>query len=1096
MQANANDPASNGQQIPRQHECFLCTLDPKPPCHTAQLEGRFVAAHERQHNGERIPIIIIDTASERVEIQLENSYYRSLIKEINARIEVLSQHHLTMRIYHLPTTPVSIEYKTQTRLRYKGNAYTMAVLEPDILLNITDLNQAEYCTRQYLLNRLVPSSATEATIRGNIVHHCFKELLKEHDRGKFSSVDGDQTSPLKSMLYHLEQAIELNAIDIALADVSLEEMREKVMPHLESLGRWYQSESNTLWTLPGVGADDQSGTDGNQVRAETFLLAPEIGLRGRLDLFWQQTGQQRLLELKTGGASGELPKRDHRWQVMGYHALLAVRRQSKMKRALATLLYSGTPGQAQAFGIRASIRDIQRVNEMRSILILNRVTGIPSTPPGPSRCNKCSMLTQCQTISSLLDWQPPATAEQVARDQAAQVTNASQAAEVQIASDEDSEQNNSMPSIQSPTQQVHPEHAESFFARYYHLLQIEGRAGEQQQALLWKTPVTERIERGSSLYGLELEGEPTIQNDGWSLTFRCTNTSELREGDEILLSDSSPITGEVVSGTITAISTKYMTVWTRELIAQPQLIDRYDNDLVHVRTLQNLLRWYHAPAHIQDLVESKIRPRFIGEEVTPRLDFNREQNLAVVRALQMRDYLLIQGPPGTGKTSVIAEIVKRLAEQGQHVMLAAFTNQAVDNMLKRLSKEGFDNYLRLGSERSVNEAVRPWLLKEQLARRVEQNKQHPITPLRPDPYYREKSYQDHLFDILYTTPVVASTTATWSSDKYAPHTALPGTQTVDNDSFAFDVAIIDEAGQLTVPAILGALRFAKRFILVGDEKQLPPLVLSQEAAAAGLSESLFSLLKETDEKHRERYPLEVSACVPLRTQYRMNKWIAHFSSTVFYERQLLAHPSIADRRIEYTQKRSTPIQPPAQASMINTALNPKFPLVFLDIKDPHEFIGAKQSNAEARAVRAVVAELLSRGIQQQDIGIIAPYRAQVANIRRHLFASDPDTAWPALPSDTPLSVDTVDRFQGGERLVMIISFATTSAPEPESQRREFLINPNRLNVALTRAQRKLILIGCVSALENLPTFDRLIKYCRSMRTLLVEEVNEPITSIH
>ena len=1084
MQANANDPISDQQQDFKQHECFLCTLDPKQPCHTALLEGLLVVALERQHNGEHIPIILIDTGTERVEVQLEDSYYRSLIKEIGTRVDVLNQYHLTIRIYHLPAAPVSIEYKSGTRLRYKGNAYTMAVLEPDILLNITDLNQAEYCTRQYLLNRLVPSTTSEATIRGNIVHYCFKELLKEHDRGHFSGTENTQTSPLQSMQHHLAQAIELNAIDIALVDVSQATMRDEVMPHLESLARWYENESNTLWTLPGMNADNPSDAEGNQVRAETFLLAPEIGLRGRLDLFWQQTGQQRLLELKTGGAKGDLPKKDHRWQVLGYHALLAVRRQSKMKRAFATLLYSGTPGKAQAFGIRASIRDIQRVNETRSILVLNRVTGIPSAPPGPSRCNKCSMLTQCQTISSLLQWQPPATTEQIAK---ASGIDAMQSVPDEIKDEQVSP---------VPVQQEQSGNEDAFFAKYYHLLQIEGRAGEQQQALLWKTPVAERLERGSAIQGLELQGAPSIQNDGWSLTFRCTNASELREGDEILLSDSSPITGEVVSGTIIAISTEFLTVWTRELIAQPQLIDRYENDLVHVRTLQNLLRWHHAPAHMQDLVEGKIRPHFIGEKVAPRMGFNREQNLAIARALQMRDYLLIQGPPGTGKTSVIAEIVKRLTEQGQHVMLAAFTNQAVDNMLKRLTKEGFHNFLRLGSERSVNTAIRPWLLKDQIDHRLEQAEVPGILQFKQDPYHQEKSYQDHVFDILYTTPVVASTTATWSSDKYVPHTAQHGDQIVDNSGFLFDVAIIDEAGQLTMPAILGALRFAKRFILVGDEKQLPPLVLSKEAATAGLADSLFSLLKDKDEKHIQRYPLEISACVPLRTQYRMNKWISNFSSTVFYDHKLLAHESIANRRITYTQKLLSQASIQTEKSLISQALDPKFPLVFLDIRDKQEIAGTKQSNAEARAVRDVVAELLARGVQQQDIGIIAPYRAQVANIRRHLFASDPDTAWQALPSNTPLSVDTVDRFQGGERLVIIISFATTSEPGQESPRREFLSNPNRLNVALTRAQRKLILVGCVDALEPLPTFNRLIAYCRSMHTLLTEKVSVPLTSMH
>ncbi|GCE27201.1 hypothetical protein KDA_26850 [Dictyobacter alpinus] len=1064
------------QEATQTHECFLCTLDPKPPCHTPQISGYLVGAHERQYQGERIAIVTLDTGTERIEVQLEHHYYRSLIKELKLRADGIPAHSLKIRMYHLPTEPVQIEYKNGSRSRYQGNSYTLAVLEPDILLNITDLNQAEYCSRQYLLNRLIPSTASAATIRGNIVHYCFKELLKEHDRGTFSrsatSESEGSNAPetaLQVMQRHLKQAMELNTIEIALADVAVETMQDDVLPHLESLAHWYESESNTLWTLPGVVADDQPASETNQVRAETFLLAPEIGLRGRLDLFWQQTGQQRLLELKTGGASGELPKRDHRWQVLGYHALLAVRRQSKMKRAFATLLYSGTPGKAQAFGIRATIREIQRVNETRNILILNRVTNIPSAPPGPSRCSKCAMLEHCQTVSTLLHWEPPALQEQAAADP----TDTANVLEEMIE-----------PVLPVTTQSPIVQTDREFFEKYYRLLQIEGRAGEQQQAQLWLQPVQQRLERGSAIRGLQLLGSPSIQSDGWSLTFSCNNTSELREGDEILLSDGDPITGEVVSGTITGISAELLTVWTRELIGQPQLIDRYDNDLVHVRTLQNLIRWHHVPSHLQDLVAGKIRPRFIGEEILGRSDFNREQNLAVARALQMKDYLLIHGPPGTGKTSVIAEIVKRLIGQGQRVLLAAFTNQAVDNMLKRLQKDGFSQFLRLGSERSVHEAIKPWLLKELLTTLEQTGASH--VQLKEDPYHPDKSYQDYVFDLLYTTPVVASTTATWSSDKYSPHTAKNGESDLDNAGFIFDVAIIDEAGQLTIPAILGALRFAKRFILVGDEKQLPPLVLSQEASLEGLGDSLFSFLKQRDEEYMQRHPLDVSACVPLTTQYRMNKWISHFSSTVFYDQKLLAHASIANRRLIYPHKPNSAANPPVESEGIQKALDPRFPLLFLDIQDEQAAPDAKQSNAEARAVRELVAGLLARGIQPQDIGIIAPYRAQVANIRRHLFSPDPMTNWQALPSNTLLNVDTVDRFQGGERLVIIMSFATSQEPALESQRRDFLINAQRLNVALTRAQRKLILVGNVSALENLPTFSRLITYCRSMHTLLRE----------
>src|SRR5207245_2950191 len=114
--------------------------------------------------------------------------------------------------------------------------------------------------------------------------------------------------------------------------------------------------------------------------------------------------------------------------------------------------------------------------------------------------------------------------------------------------------------------------------------------------------------------------------------------------------------------------------------------------------------------------------------------------------------------------------------------------------------------------------------------------------------------------------------------------------------------------------------------------------------------------------------------------------------------------------------------------------------------------------------------------------LIAPFRAQVANLRHHLFSADTASGWRALSATTPMSIDTVDRFQGGERMVIIMSFAITQPPTGEL--REFLTNPHRLNVALTRAQRKLIVVGCAPALEGLPYFSRLLTYCRSMGTVI------------
>ena len=1066
-------------QEQKRHECFLCSLD-QLPCAVPKLEGYIIHAHEFKSGGETIPSITISLGTELASLSLTH-HYRSLVQRLTDLGDNLHKHKLRLRVFHLPPAIGTAESKGRIVYRYRANDYTLAILEPDTILNITDLNDAEYCARQYLLRRLASSPQSAATIRGNLVHSSFKELLKEYDRGELMTgyaVNGEET-PLATLHRHFDLALESSSIDLALINTSTEAIRAEVIPHLESLATWFEKQRTTLWDMPTTVAARGGQTDTseeysgeNLVRAETFLLAPEIGLRGRLDLLWRHAGRQRLLELKTSGATGELPKSSHKWQVQGYHALLAVRQDPRLKKALAILLYSGAPGEAQDFGIRATENQLQRVIEKRNILVLSHVTGIPPTPPGPSRCTKCIMLAQCEQVSSLLDWQPPER-ELGGRDKSGPYGN------------DDSFQDGGHDELEGrdksggcdksgPYDDAYTSGDREFFAKYYKLLQLEGLEGEKQQALLWQTAVKERVEHGTAICDLVTldQAAPTGQGE-WRQAFHCANTSELRVGDDILLSDGNPITGEVVTGTILTISSEQVTIWSPELIAHPRLIDRYDNSIVHVRTLQNLLRWLQADPHLRGLVAGTLRPRFnMMITVPPRADFNVEQNLAVERAMQMQDYLLIHGPPGTGKTSVIAEIVKRLCREGQSVLLAAFTNQAVDNMLKRLDAEGLHDFVRLGNERSVDNAMGDRLLKK-----LVKQKQFDERDL--------ETQQDTLQavqELLRNVPVIASTTATWSSEKYAPSSLNGIGDNHQNALLQFDVAIIDEAGQLTIPAIVGALCFAKRFILVGDEKQLPPLVLSKEAAGAGLAESLFSLLKRLDDDYTKNHSQTVSACVPLKVQYRMNKWISHFASKVFYESQLIPHASVASRVLEAT------IAKPglsAERPSITRAIDPLYPMVFLDVRSEHE--KAKISDSEAVTVREVVAGLLARGIDLEDIGIIAPYRAQVANVRRRLFSDDATIGWHALPPDTPLSVDTVDRFQGGERPVIIMSFATTTTPEVGSQLREHLTDPNRLNVALTRAQRKLILVGCAPALEGLPVFQRLLTYCRGMNTIIPHE---------
>jgi len=160
-----------------QHECFLCSLD-QQPCAVPKLEGHIIHTYEFKSGGETVLSITINLGTELASLSLTH-HYRSLVKGLTDLGDNLHKRKLKLRVFHLPSATGITEQKGRTVHRYRANDYTLVVLEPDTILNITDLNHAEYCARQYLLQRLASSPQSAATIRGNLVHSSFKELLKE-----------------------------------------------------------------------------------------------------------------------------------------------------------------------------------------------------------------------------------------------------------------------------------------------------------------------------------------------------------------------------------------------------------------------------------------------------------------------------------------------------------------------------------------------------------------------------------------------------------------------------------------------------------------------------------------------------------------------------------------------------------------------------------------------------------------------------------------------------------------------------------------------------------------------------------------------------
>lgn len=939
--------------------CFLCAFT-RQPCGAPSVTGMLREARQRDRPGTLELLLTRDDGSPvRIVCGGQGAEQGKALGRLLLTVPADRWRGLRVRALHLAEVADGA-----FRLLPAG----IVVLEPDLLLNITDINNAEYCVRQYPLRRMIPSPPTAPALRGTLVHQAFKELLKGGEQG---------------IAAYLERALHGALPDLALRGLDARELAAEAAPHAQALDAWYARQRESLWSRR------------LDIRAETFLMAPEVGLKGRLDALLRGDHGATLLELKTGAVRGgaSLPKREHRWQVHGYQALLAARAPDAADKPGATILYSGTPGEAQGYGIPFTLRDLHRVVELRNALALVHATGAVPPPPSPAKCGRCMLRSDCQRASLLLGWEPPRLDER--------------------------------------PEPVAPEDATAF-AALYETLRLEARAAEEETRALWRLAAAERAEAGTALFDLRLEGEPRETASGeWEYTFHTAGGSDLREGDAVLLSDGDPVRGAAVSGSVLRLEANRITVWTPERIEHPALLDHYASDVVHDRIVRNLWRWLRVEPRLRALVRGDVPPGVDSDRAsTPYVDLpdtlNPEQREAVARALAARDYLLIQGPPGTGKTSVVSEITRRAVARGERVLVAAFTNQAVDNVLRRLRADGFDRFLRLGHDLNTGADLRDARLVARATARAGE---------------AASLTTELLAETLRTAPVIAATTATWSAERYDE----------EGEALRFDLAIIDEATQLTTPALLGALRFARRFVLVGDERQLPPLVQSAEAAERGLGRSLFATLQERWGN---------AACVRLRRQYRMHPVICAFASEAFYEGRLQTDESVLTARLEL---------PLGVDVRLRSLLDPERPVVLLDVPATAREMGRKESSPQALLARDLVVALRRAGVAAAHIGVIAPYRAQVAAIRSRLIAA----------GEADVLVDTVDRFQGGERDVVIYSFG--GQPGPAARRgREFAADPHRLNVALTRARRKLILLGCRKSLRELPLLARLEAYCAGL----------------
>ena len=495
-------------------------------------------------------------------------------------------------------------------------------------------------------------------------------------------------------------------------------------------------------------------------------------------------------------------------------------------------------------------------------------------------------------------------------------------------------------------------------------------------------------------------------------------------------------------------------------------IEHGSSDVGGGAALSSLYQLITAPQDRKNLLLGQRAPQ-ADKHLTLSRSYNAGIDDIILKAKQARDYFLLVGPPGTGKTSMALQFMVREAltelrpDDGKGLLLMAYTNRAVDEICGMLTDNGID-FLRIGSELSCADSYVPYLLQNRVG---------------------EKPTLTGMRKLIVGAKIIVGTTSMIQSRAYLfslKHFAL---------------AIVDEASQILEPNIIGLLASHRasesslaenscnidKFILIGDYKQLPAVVQQSDNDSA-VTDPLLRKIGLTDCKsslferliRQEQRAVRTDFIGTLRRQGRMHPDIADFPNRAFYFREQLGC-------VPLPHQQATTIGYELPSLDAVDDLLKAHRMLFFPSKDCRQpEISDKVNIEEAR----IVADILRRIHRfygsafnpDKTVGVIVPYRNQIAMIRQEIERL-------GIPGLDTISIDTVERYQGSQRDVIIYSFTIQQSYQLDFLTANTFIEDGhtidrKLNVALTRARKQLILTGNVRTLSASPLFRELLQYIK------------------
>ncbi|WP_367119239.1 AAA domain-containing protein [uncultured Mucilaginibacter sp.] len=621
-----------------------------------------------------------------------------------------------------------------------------------------------------------------------------------------------------------------------------------------------------------------------------------------------------------------------------------------------------------------------------------------------------------------------------------------------------------------------------YFKNLAGLLKIEQT--EDREAYLKQvssTSVTDRRAAGLSWYPIAITGTEPSRGDYLNVEAeRKTHLDvihQLRFGSPAVLFSNHDPKHNRVEGVISYIGgdriklnifTEELPDWCRDGKLGIELLfdtNNYDEMFGALKLAAKLCE-NPVEGRLAQILTGKKSPLFVtGDKVLTAPGLNKSQEAAVEKIISAQELAIVHGPPGTGKTTTLVQAISHIVKlQKQQVLVVAPSNTAVDLLSEKLSQQGL-NVIRIGNPARVSDRLMDLTLDSQMvlhpytkeSKRLK--KQAAEFKNMGHKYKRsfgkaERNQRKALFDEAHKImKEVAKTEEFIINDLVTKAQVVTATLAGANHwtirNLKFNTVFIDEAGQALEPACWIPILKAQKVILAGDHCQLSPTIKSNEAARNGLSTTLI-------EKCISLHPEAVTL---LEEQYRMNKAIMGYSSGVFYHDALKAHHSVADQVL----------------------FTGDLPMVFIDTAGcgfDEKPSGTSVSNPEEAAFLFRYLENLADAIHKHNplqdspsIAVISPYSEQVRLLKEQLANT------PALHLyGDKVSVNTIDSFQGQERDVVLISLTRSNSEGIIG----FLADVRRMNVAMTRARKKLVIIGDSSTLSRLPFYANLISYAESI----------------